>query len=989
MTWRRFYAFFRFAGVKGQAGELAAGASFLPQFDSFLTLAGGRLTFKSLTRLNTTYDTLRSVSRTGDALRGREARQTSAQPYAGDTPAREIVDIVDGHFVVEDSPAAPSRVDSVNTGSYNGDSNLRLRNITATEASGSPVTISAAPLKSAENGRVVLNTTSGAVDMNSVSFENPVVPLLYQYAAQEYGTATGNAFLSGYESAKGQNAGLDIAEYKSAFDRIAESSRQGMQEDSLRKRYAGEIDQIGDVAFLYAEAAGQTIKNAGESSIYVGREENPESGANRQGVLWNRSEHALERTNRRTESTDKQSSPRVQRTSQEDDARGKIGRGFEKLRRVGSGEYSYTETKKAAKTARSKALQAEFDELGIESTVIDGKAEVTRNGVKSILGGEATTIADGSVLVRNDGESTAPTRRISGHEFFHVAEKSGRSQTFRKTVSDGGVNPHSAFFEQIHDAIVAAYGEDFSAFENPQKFYNEFCAFVSGDIFENDGHLSEKFSEMFRDPAAVEAAWADMRAQFKGNTVSDHSAQADKTFRRTAKRIAKRTGLDIQIRGSEMTTQDGKRAYGKYESGRVTISLSSPNLYSTLFHELTHWLHDTSPKSYGDYEAYLLDYLFDGNEDARESILQKYQEKYSTDRAGAVEELAAETAESILKDKVFLSKVLSTNRTLFEKIWDFFADITDKISEYLYKHEVIPAIAERANRNLESVTRLRDLWAAAYSESVKAAKSKNADQTAGEVRYSKQMGGYFPSINTSVDDVADFGISNLRDISEVKRKVYSYLENRYISTDEISRPIVNIDTQMAIEIRKNGINETFGNAKAYKYLSLHDKKIKLATMKHLAKLIKYGEVRAKEASNYHNSKSEATYAYLTAPITVDGVTYNVDMDIRKSPRGNRFYIHKIKIADGSPRSGKSRIKLNNPSADPTISQDNSAVNTQYMQGSEKNAKSSIADFSTDEEIRALLEKYGALPRGAICHPRRGAGHLRFSGTGVFPDPQGV
>lgn len=426
MTWRRFYAFFRFAGVKGQAGEFAAGASFLPQFDSFLILAGGRLTFKSLTRLNTTYDTLRSVSRTGDALRGREARQTSAQPYAGDTPAREIVDIVDGHFVVADSPAAPSRVDSVNTGSYNGDSNLRLRNVTATEASGSPVTISAAPLKSAENGRVVLNTTSGAVDMNSVSFENPVVPLLYQYAAQEYGTTAGNAFLSGYESAKGQNVGLDIAEYKSAFDRIAESSRQGMQEDSLRKRYAGEIDQIGDVAFLYAEAAGQTIKNAGESSIYVGRETqraDRRDNRNRAGSLWTSEGLETETDDGGRTRTVHSEFEGVQRTSQEDDARGKIGRGFEKLRRVGSGEYSYTETKKAAKTARSKALQAEFDELGIESTVIDGKAEVTRNGVKSILGGEATTIADGSVLVRNDGGSTAPTRRISGHEFFHVAEK--------------------------------------------------------------------------------------------------------------------------------------------------------------------------------------------------------------------------------------------------------------------------------------------------------------------------------------------------------------------------------------------------------------------------------------------------------------------------------------------------------------------------------------------------------------------------------------
>lgn len=41
-------------------------------------------------------------------------------------------------------------------------------------------------------------------------------------------------------------------------------------------------------------------------------------------------------------------------------------------------------------------------------------------------------------------------------------------------------------------------------------------------------------------------------------------------------------------------------------------------------------------------------------------------------------------------------------------------------------------------------------------------------------------------------------------------------------------------------------------------------------MDSLAKMIKYGEVRAKSATNYHNIKSTAKYYYLKHLIVVDG-----------------------------------------------------------------------------------------------------------------------
>nr|MBP3258907.1 hypothetical protein [Bacilli bacterium] len=153
---------------------------------------------------------------------------------------------------------------------------------------------------------------------------------------------------------------------------------------------------------------------------------------------------------------------------------------------------------------------------------------------------------------------------------------------------------------------------------------------------------------------------------------------------------------------------------------------------------------------------------------------------------------------------------------------------------------------------------------------------------------------YYPEIVVSTKDISIYNIKNYEYIPEVINKILIKLKDKYLSSQNCSKPIINIATGMKIEVWKSSVLETFSNAKYYRVLSLQHKKAKIATMKYLAKMIKYGKVRSKPANNNHNSNSPAIYYYLKNPIIIDGVNYIVNIDIRKVPNENgRFYIHSL------------------------------------------------------------------------------------------------
>ena len=190
------------------------------------------------------------------------------------------------------------------------------------------------------------------------------------------------------------------------------------------------------------------------------------------------------------------------------------------------------------------------------------------------------------------------------------------------------------------------------------------------------------------------------------------------------------------------------------------------------------------------------------------------------------------------------------------------------------------------NKRKKFISDFIKLWNLSYTE----------DVYLDDTEYSQKLNGYYPNIKVNTKDISKYNIKNINDLTEVQDKIYNYFKNKYISSEQCFKPIINIDTGMKIEIWKNGIYETFGNKSYYKNLSQNEKKLKLASMLYLAKMIKYAEIRANSASNYHNPKSNLKYHYFKHPIFIDNKLYLAKIDIRKAPNINgRYYIHSIAI----------------------------------------------------------------------------------------------
>lgn len=436
--------------------------------------------------------------------------------------------------------------------------------------------------------------------------------------------------------------------------------------------------------------------------------------------------------------------------------------------------------------------------------------------------------------------------------------------------------------------------------------------------------------------AGVNDRKADLEARMKGTGKMGQTAgvfletdAVTKEQRSLAELVSRVAELEVVL--VDELPQD-RRGYYENNKGRVTIALNSGQFAGTLFHEATHYIREANPEGYDR----LRNAVFSAAAAMKGMDLETYTKKYEkmygeayqeagqeVDYDMILEEMTADAFAEIAGDektfKKFVKEMQNTNPSALEKIKEFLENLLETLKGLVndgrfssFGTEIrkdIKATEKFAKMLAEEMKTTGEMQRGEKKErkpvSLDSQEEKNKD-----VKYSKKMGGYFPDIEISTEDIEVFGIEKLTNVGEVVKKVYDYLSEKYISTEKQPKPITNIDTGMEIYIYKGGINETLGKAEAYQNLSFYEKKVKLATMESLAKLIKYGEVRQAEAANYHNAQSTTTFAYLIAPIIVDGKKYHVEMDIKRTERGDRFYIHKIKVASGSPRSDKSRTKLN-------------------------------------------------------------------------------
>ena len=212
---------------------------------------------------------------------------------------------------------------------------------------------------------------------------------------------------------------------------------------------------------------------------------------------------------------------------------------------------------------------------------------------------------------------------------------------------------------------------------------------------------------------------------------------------KAAEVLAEVLGTDIVIE-TKILTKKGQEANGYYDRKNNTIHININALRNgknvalyTLGHEITHYIKEWSPQKFEALADFVLEKM---GVDAEEAIADKLA---SLKRLGVVkdtmtvaeanamarEELVAEGMELVLTDGKVLEELSKTDKSLWEKIRDWIADVIDKIRKHYGELNQASKTAQVLKETVESLEEIERL----FTEGVREAGERTRTAEIGEV----------------------------------------------------------------------------------------------------------------------------------------------------------------------------------------------------------------------------------------------------------------
>ncbi len=148
------------------------------------------------------------------------------------------------------------------------------------------------------------------------------------------------------------------------------------------------------------------------------------------------------------------------------------------------------------------------------------------------------------------------------------------------------------------------------------------------------------------------------------------------------------------------------------------------------------------------------------------------------------------------------------------------------------------------------------------------------------------------SLNVNIqEEIANFGVEKkLNDYIGVQKAVLPKLEQQ-----GFFREIVNEETGMIIEITKKGIKETLGSGKRFQSLPKVLKELKIATLRSLPEMIRGAYLVRDGVKNSHGNSP--TYAYFVVEVDINGISFEVRINVQKTSAKNKFWLHIVDITE--------------------------------------------------------------------------------------------
>jgi len=225
--------------------------------------------------------------------------------------------------------------------------------------------------------------------------------------------------------------------------------------------------------------------------------------------------------------------------------------------------------------------------------------------------------------------------------------------------------------------------------------------------------------------------------------------------------LGRKTGMKMRV------VNAASNIGGSYDraNGVFTFNVNAKNDLQTKGHELTHFIKDFAEKEYKTYRDLTVDALTHAGLNIDEEI-ERYRraEQYKDlSRDEVIDEIVADSAGGFLNDQEFIDKVIRKDKTLAQKIIDFFDDMIDAMKEMM-SDAGLKKVAKALKSQKEEYELCRNLWMDAFTKaSENSRKGMQLEENGTEKKYSQD---YIDAADVSVENFMNSVINKTADVHD-------------------------------------------------------------------------------------------------------------------------------------------------------------------------------------------------------------------------------
>lgn len=361
--------------------------------------------------------------------------------------------------------------------------------------------------------------------------------------------------------------------------------------------------------------------------------------------------------------------------------------------------------------------------------------------------------------------------------------------------------------------------------------------------------------------------------------VTENASEAQRTV---AEHVGKMTGLKINL----VDDVGEGNATASYKHGEITLSVNASDFNGALSHELTHFIKDYANDAYNVYTKYAVQALMESDSVSLEDLVEQYETAYSkagqeASREEIMDDIVADATQKFLNDSQFAESIVKKDRTLAQKIVDFFTDVIDALKS-LMKTGSTRKAAKALEEKVTYFEGCRDIWMNAAGEASERYKSgaELVENSQAETMTKRQA----PGVSEKTEQGIRYQLEDIDDTTTQRRIDALLYENQALKeANELLEKQFKISPKSAV--RQQDVAKVSRNLlKEYNSTYKHE-----ILEKNLDRL--YGYIRGAE----HVDSAELTEAATSIARSVLKQSKQVDTELTQQYKDLRNQIRNTKI----------------------------------------------------------------------------------------------